>query len=104
MGVDAEMFVRVPRKLQPEFVRQEAIRIQTAFGPGTFYIERPETTKKGGKKKGSAGSTFRFDIRSSWNVLDRNAQSDLYERVAMLFMKKFAQLEARSSQDDKEQP
>lgn len=309
MGVDAEMFVRVQRKLQPELVRQEAIRIQTAFGPGTFYIERPETTKEGGKKKGSAGhqslqivkrwdqdgpsirpedgetfvkvylygryygidyergnlpeilaiarwlrlafapcsiwyggdssgivaeeltdefemqlwkhfmsnsgrdyftrtggigvsessrstlqcdfckipcinsgggrdvefwycracgghwnrtksdgkvitqsaydgsgdrgildipngkrleklldlivsidldqaditavivktagpegSMFRFDIRSSWNVLDRNAQSDLYERVAMLFIKKFAQLEARSSQDDKEQP
>lgn len=44
MGIDAEMFVIVPRRLHPSEVRRESVRIAKAF-PGKFFIQRPEEWK-----------------------------------------------------------
>lgn len=41
MGVDAQMLVRVPRKLRPAEVFREAVRIARAFASDTFFIDRP---------------------------------------------------------------
>lgn len=43
MGVDAEMFVRVPRALTAADVWAESIRIAKAFGAHSFFVRRPST-------------------------------------------------------------
>ncbi len=52
MGVDARMFVRVPRKLTKKEVFAEAVRIASAFASDTFFVRRPEKDKSGRNRGG----------------------------------------------------